>query len=102
MLTRLQVNLPVKLVHQLRHLAQRSGSSLFVTVLAAFKVLLRRYSNRADLVVGTPSSGRRTPALQGNLIGCFVNLTMVRTSMTGKKLCYGVMCCDVLQLFTAM
>ncbi|KAL3130186.1 hypothetical protein ABBQ38_008489 [Trebouxia sp. C0009 RCD-2024] len=97
-----KVNLPVKLVHQLRHLAQRSGSSLFATVLAAFKVLLRRYSNRADLVVGTPSSGRRTPALQGNLIGCFVNLTMVRTSMTGKKLCYGVMCCDVLQLFTAM
>lgn len=79
----LQVNLSVKLVQQLRDLAQRSGSSLFVTVLAAFKVLLLRYSNREDLVVGTPSSGRDRPELQENLVGCFVNLTMLRTSLAG-------------------
>ena len=36
----LQVKMSVKLVQQLPDLAQRSGSSLFVTVLAAFKVLL--------------------------------------------------------------
>lgn len=78
-----KVSLSVKLVQQLRDLAQRCGSSLFVTVLAAFKVLLLRYSGREDLVVGTPSAGRGRPDLQGNLVGCFVNLTMLRTSLAG-------------------
>lgn len=80
----LQVSLSVKLVQHLRDLAQRCGSSLFVTVLAAFKVLLLRYSGREDLCVGTPSAGRGRPDLQGNLVGCFVNLTMLRTSLAGK------------------
>jgi len=75
----------VKLVQHLRDLAQRCGSSLFVTVLAAFKVLLLRYSGREDLCVGTPSAGRGRPDLQGNLVGCFVNLTMLRTSLAGKS-----------------
>ena len=82
----MQVTIPVKGVEQLRRLAQRCGSSLFVTVLAAFKVLLRRYSGRDDLVVGTPSSGRNRPDLEGGLVGCFVNLTALRTDMTGSKL----------------
>ena len=86
----LQVSLSVTLVQQLQHLAQRSRISLFVTVLAAFKVLLLRYSSREDLVVGTPSSGRSRPDLQGNLVGCFVNLTMLRTSLAGKSLS---LCC---------
>ena len=58
-----------------------------MTVLAAFKVLLAKYSSRDDLVVGTPSSGRHRPELQGNTIGCFVNLTALRTSLAGKVLC---------------
>jgi len=69
----------------LRQLAQHCGSSLFVTVLAAFKVLLRRYSGRDDLVVGTPSSGRNRPDLEGGLVGCFVNLTALRTNMAGSE-----------------
>ncbi len=55
-----------------------------MTVLAAFKVLLAKYSSRGDLVVGTPSSGRDKPELQGNTVGCFVNLTALRTSLAGK------------------
>ena len=81
-----QVKLSVDLVRRLRFLAQHSGSSLFVTVLAAFKVLLAKYSSRDDLVVGTPSSGRDRPELQGNTVGCFVNLTALRTSLAGKVL----------------
>ncbi|KAL3134340.1 hypothetical protein ABBQ38_006597 [Trebouxia sp. C0009 RCD-2024] len=78
------VKLSVDLVCSLRFLAQHSGSSLFVTVLAAFKVLLAKYSSRDDLVVGTPSSGRDRPELQGNTVGCFVNLTALRTSLAGQ------------------
>ena len=80
------------MVCRLRFLAQVSGSSLFVTVLAAFKVLLAKYSSRDDLVVGTPSSGRHRPELQGNTIGCFVNLTALRTSLAGKVPCMRVPC----------
>ena len=72
------------MVEQLRKVAQRSGSSLFATVLAAFKILLRRYSGRDDLIVGTPSSGRGRPDLTGNLVGCFVNLVPLRTNMAGE------------------
>ncbi|KAL3130149.1 hypothetical protein ABBQ38_008458 [Trebouxia sp. C0009 RCD-2024] len=77
------VKLSGDMVCRLRILAQLNGSSLFVTVLAAFKVLLAKYSSRDDLVVGTPSSGRHRPELQGNTIGCFVNLTALRTSLAG-------------------
>ena len=70
---------------QLKQLAQKCGSSLFVTVLAAFKVLLRRLSGREDLVVGTPTSGRSRPDLEGGLVGCFVNLTMLRTNIAGGE-----------------
>ncbi|KAL0031995.1 hypothetical protein WJX79_011002 [Trebouxia sp. C0005] len=83
-----KVTIPVKGVEQLKRLAQRCSSSLFVTVLAAFKVLLRRYSGRDDLVVGTPSSGRNRPDLEGGLVGCFVNLTALRTDMTGRSLTF--------------
>ena len=78
----MQVSISRQRVEQLRQLAQRMGS-LFVTVLAAFKLMLRRYSKRDDLVVGTPSSGRNRPELQGGLVGCFVNLIMLRTNMAG-------------------
>ena len=93
------MTIPVKGVEQLRRLAQRCGSSLFVTVLAAFKVLLRRYSGRDDLVVGTPSSGRNRPDLEGGLVGCFVNLTALRTDMTGSKLLLLLLQLIVLGLF---
>lgn len=79
----MQVALQVGMVEQLKKVAQSSGSSLFATVLAAFKVLLRRFSGRDDLIVGTPSSGRGRPDLEGNLVGCFVNLVPLRTNMAG-------------------
>ena len=82
----LQVALQIGMVEQLKEVAQHSSSSLFATVLAAFKVLLRRFSGRDDLIVGTPSSGRGRPDLEGNLVGCFVNLVALRTNMAGKQL----------------
>ena len=84
------MSFPREQVELLRQLAQSLGSSLFVTVLAAFKLLLRRYSGRDDLVVSTPSSGRNRPELQGGLVGCFVNLIALRTNMAGTWSC---LCC---------
>ncbi|HEY0737558.1 MAG TPA: amino acid adenylation domain-containing protein, partial [Herpetosiphonaceae bacterium] len=57
------LRLPAALTAGLRHLSQRLGATLFMTLLAAFKVLLYRDSHQADLAVGTPIAGRVRPEL---------------------------------------
>ncbi len=66
----------------LRALSHREGVTLFTTLLAAFKVLLFRYTGQHDLIVGTPVSGRNWPEVQ-SLIGCFINTLAVRTRPSG-------------------
>lgn len=73
---------PVELVRELRGLSQRSGTTLFTVLLAAFQVLLSRYSRQEDIVVGTPIAGRTRPELEP-LIGDFVNMLAIRTSVAG-------------------
>ena len=53
-----------------------------MTLLAAFKILLWRYSGQSDVVVGTPIAGRNHLATEG-LIGLFVNTLVLRTSLSG-------------------
>jgi amino acid adenylation domain-containing protein len=66
------LQLPAELSRELRRLAQRSGATLFMTLLAAFQALLHRYSGQERIVVGSPVAGRGRPELEG-LIGFFVN-----------------------------
>jgi amino acid adenylation domain-containing protein len=61
-------------------LAQREGATLFMVLLAAFQVLLARYSGQPDVVVGTPVANRPRPELEG-LIGLFVNTVALRTQV---------------------
>ena len=68
---------------QLRKLADQEGASLFVVLLAAFTVLLHRYSGQEDLIVGTPVQGRDRPELE-RLVGFFVDTLAVRTSLDGN------------------
>ena len=49
------------------------GVTLYITCLAAFKVLMARYSNQEDIVVGTPFSFRGEQEELGDVIGCFMN-----------------------------
>ncbi|WP_313930037.1 non-ribosomal peptide synthetase [Trichocoleus sp. FACHB-262] len=67
----------------LKALSQREGVTLFMTLLAAFKVLLYRYSGQTDLLVGSPIANRNQPALE-NLMGCFVNTIVLRTELSGN------------------
>jgi amino acid adenylation domain-containing protein len=66
----------------LRELSQQSGGTLFITLLAAFKALLYRYSGQEDMVVGTVEAGRLHPDLEDQ-IGFYVNTLAVRTQFSG-------------------
>jgi amino acid adenylation domain-containing protein len=66
----------------LAELGRREDATLFMTLLAAFKVLLYRYTGQSDIVVGTPVAGRNREELEG-LIGFFVNTLALRTDLSG-------------------
>src|SRR5262249_27892073 len=64
--------IPKELADQIRSLGQCEGATLFMTLLAAFKVLLLRNSGQEDIVVGSLIAGRSRSDIEG-LIGFFVN-----------------------------
>jgi amino acid adenylation domain-containing protein len=68
---------------QLQQLSQREGATLFMTLLAAFQVLLSRYSGQKDIAVGSPIAGRRLTETE-DLIGFFVNTLVLRTDLDGN------------------
>ncbi|AGP41601.1 hypothetical protein SCE1572_48190 [Sorangium cellulosum So0157-2] len=71
------------LAEALRALGQREGATLFMTLLAAFKVVLFGRTGQADLLVGTDVAGRNREEIEG-LIGFFVNLLVLRTDLGGQ------------------
>ncbi len=75
--------LPSELVAELSQLGQSSGATLFMVLLAGFQTLLSRSSGQTDIVVGTPVSGRVRSDTEG-LIGCFMNLLVLRTDLAGS------------------
>src|SRR6202011_4671774 len=68
---------------ELIKLSQQRGATLFMTVLAAFKVLLYRYSGQEDICVGTPVAGRNQQELE-ELIGFFINTLALRSQVRGE------------------
>jgi amino acid adenylation domain-containing protein/non-ribosomal peptide synthase protein (TIGR01720 family) len=75
--------LPAALADELRALSRASGTTLFMTLLTGFAVLLARYSNQSDLVVGCPISQRSHEELEP-LIGMFVNSLAMRVRIDGN------------------
>jgi len=78
----LPFGLSAELSSGLVDLSRRSGATLYMVLLAAFSVLLGRYSGQEDIVVGSPIAGRRRAELEG-LIGFFVNTLVLRTDLSG-------------------
>ncbi|VVO90666.1 Linear gramicidin synthase subunit B [Pseudomonas fluorescens] len=73
-----QFHLPGALSQALRKLSTEAGVTLYSTLLASFQVLLHRFGNGADVVVGADVAGREQPELE-RLIGFFVNVLPLRS-----------------------
>ncbi|MFI5916859.1 amino acid adenylation domain-containing protein, partial [Dactylosporangium sp. NPDC051541] len=81
----LRFSVPADVTAGLRALSRSSGASMFMTVFAAFSVLLGRYSGQDDIVVGTPIANRNRAEVEG-LIGFFVNTLVLRTDLSGDPM----------------
>ncbi len=68
---------------RLRHHGERAGTTLFMTLLAAFEVLLYRWTGQRDIVVGAPVANRTSTELEP-LIGFFVNTLVLRSKLSGE------------------
>jgi surfactin family lipopeptide synthetase A len=76
------LSLEWRLADQLKALGKAEGATLFMTTLAAFMVLLSRYTGEVDLAAGSPVADRPRPELE-NLIGFFVNTLVMRVDLSG-------------------
>lgn len=77
------IRLSADLVRGLKRLSQEAGATLFMTLLATFKVLLYRYTQQTDIVVGAPVAGRQHEKIEG-LIGFFLNTIVLRSDLSGN------------------
>ncbi|MGH1555834.1 condensation domain-containing protein [Streptomyces sp. L7] len=74
--------LPASLMRRLRALSRRESATPFMTLLTAFAVVLQRYADQDDLVIGAPIANRTRPELEP-LIGFFVNTLALRADLSG-------------------
>ncbi|WP_256875204.1 non-ribosomal peptide synthetase [Nostoc sp. C052] len=69
------------LTQRLKQLSQESDTTLFMTLLAAFLVLISRYSGQPDIVVGSPIANRNSPQVE-QLMGFFANTLALRGNLS--------------------
>jgi amino acid adenylation domain-containing protein len=77
------LQLSANLSELLKNLSQQQGVTLFMTLLAAFKTLLHRYTGQEDILVGSPIANRDRQEIE-QLIGFFVNTLVLRTNLEGN------------------
>ncbi|MFP3939611.1 MAG: amino acid adenylation domain-containing protein [Thermoanaerobaculia bacterium] len=74
--------LPRPVADGVRRLADETGATPFMVLLAAFQVLLARHAGQEDVLVGTFVANRRSPEIE-RLIGFFVNTLVLRGDLAG-------------------
>jgi amino acid adenylation domain-containing protein/non-ribosomal peptide synthase protein (TIGR01720 family) len=79
----IRFQLPHSLIDELRALARRCETTLFVVLLAGFQALLHRYTGRHDVRVGVPVDNRGHDAFN-RVLGFFVNTLVVETTIAGR------------------
>ncbi|HEY0546550.1 MAG TPA: amino acid adenylation domain-containing protein [Pyrinomonadaceae bacterium] len=73
-----------ELTRRLRALARAEGVTLYMTLLAAFYVLLYRYTGQRDILVGSPAGSRSRAEFEG-VVGYFVNPVVLRAGLDGDQ-----------------
>ncbi len=76
-------SLDKELSNRLNQLGKTEGATLFMTLLAGFKLLLFRYTEQQDICVGTPIANRPQPEVEG-LVGFFLNTLALRSNVDGR------------------
>lgn len=74
------ITIPQRTAEALRQLSRNHNATLFMTLLAAFNVLLYRHTGDDEILVGTPIANRNRTEIEG-LIGFFLNTLVIRTRM---------------------
>src|SRR5205823_4282928 len=74
---------PEAVSEALKRLGRTEGTTLFMTLLAAFKILLYYYTGQEDIRVGTLVANRNRSEIEG-LIGYFVNTLLLPTNLSGN------------------
>ena len=75
-----QFQLDPNLTKELQTVSQKSGTTLFMTLLAGYSILLYRYSGQEDICVGSPFANRNRREIE-SLIGFFTNTIVLRTQI---------------------
>ncbi|MEG9913900.1 lichenysin non-ribosomal peptide synthetase LicA [Bacillus paralicheniformis] len=81
---RVSAVLPKDMKEKLAVLAEQNGATLYMVMLAAYNMLLAKYSGQEDVIVGTPAAGRRHSDLEG-IIGMFVNTLAIRSKVESGR-----------------
>ncbi|MFN6501591.1 MAG: amino acid adenylation domain-containing protein [Nostoc sp. DedQUE01] len=71
------------LTNALKQLSQREDATLFMSLLAAFNILLYRYTDQEDILIGSPIANRNRAELEG-ILGLFVNTLVLRNNLSGN------------------
>ncbi|MDZ8085081.1 MAG: amino acid adenylation domain-containing protein [Nostoc sp. DedQUE12b] len=71
------------LTNALRQLSQQTDTTLFMSLLAAFNILLYRYTDQEDILIGSPIANRNRAELEG-MLGLFVNTLVLRNNLSGN------------------
>ncbi|MBN1668765.1 MAG: amino acid adenylation domain-containing protein, partial [Anaerolineales bacterium] len=79
---KLHIDLGAALTRTLKQICKDSGATAYMALLAAFQVLLHRYTGQEDIITATPLAGRDRPGLEG-LVGYFINPVGIRADFSG-------------------
>ncbi len=79
---RVEKSLSPELTSSLKNLSRREAVTLFMTLVAAFDVVVSRYTGSDDVVIGSTIGGRSRPEIE-NLIGFFINAVPLRIDLSG-------------------
>lgn len=74
-----------ELTAELKRIAKQYKANMFTILLGAYQILLYRYSNQNDIVIGCPVAGRQREDVQGT-VGMFVNMLPLRQKINNEEL----------------